>query len=185
MIRAQREAAAEHLSVCAYAPLPCCDHSEDKNHVNTYTSAHNPPRTHLVAHEVDGVVNVAVLQQEVGVDRPGDYPGLEAAEPLEPRVSRGDGPHGHGVEEVHVLGGRLLSALKRHRSMYVCMHMTRSERQKTNKQKTRKRKKARKRSINKQVQGAAARKKMQTFRYVSFRYVSIWEHSIVPALYVV
>lgn len=64
--------------------------------------------SHLVADEVDRVIGVAILEQEVGVDRPGDHPGLEAAQPLEPRVSRGDGPHGHGVEEVHVLGGRLL-----------------------------------------------------------------------------
>lgn len=64
--------------------------------------------SHLVADEVDRVVGVAVLQQEVGVDRPGDYSRLETAKPLELRVSGGHGPHGHGVEKVHVLGGRLL-----------------------------------------------------------------------------
>ena len=60
------------------------------------------------------MVSVAVFEQEVRVDRPRDYPGLEAAEPREPRVSRGDGPHGHGVEEVHVLGGRLLPSTRQH-----------------------------------------------------------------------
>ena len=63
---------------------------------------------HLVLDEVRGVVGVAVLEQEVLVDRSLHDPRLQPAEPLQRRIARGDGPHGDGVEEVHVLGGRLL-----------------------------------------------------------------------------
>lgn len=72
-----------------------------------------PTPTHLVTDEVHRVVGVSVLEQEVRVDRPCNHPGLKTAEPLEPRVARGKGPHGHSVEEVHVLGGRLLPRASR------------------------------------------------------------------------
>lgn len=74
-----------------------------RTHTHTHTQTPTHPHTHLVANEVDGVVRVAVLEQEVRVDRPRHHTCLEAAQPFEPRIARGDGPHGHGVEEIHVL----------------------------------------------------------------------------------
>lgn len=64
--------------------------------------------SNLVANEVNGVVGVAVLEQEVRVDRSGHDAGLQPAEASELGVARGHRPQGHGVEEVDILGRRLL-----------------------------------------------------------------------------
>lgn len=63
---------------------------------------------HLVLDEVSRVVRVAVLQQEVFVDRPGHHARLQPAESLNKRVARGDTPHGHGIVEVDILRRRFL-----------------------------------------------------------------------------
>lgn len=57
---------------------------------------------HLVTDVVGRVVGVVVLQQKVLVDRPRQDPRLQPAQSLQLGVPRGDGPHSHGVVEVHV-----------------------------------------------------------------------------------
>lgn len=57
---------------------------------------------HLVPRKVGWVVRVVVFDEEVLLDRSGQHSGLQSTQPLEPGVSRGDGPHSHGVKEVHV-----------------------------------------------------------------------------------
>lgn len=58
---------------------------------------------YLVLDEVRGVVGVAIFQQEILVDGPFRDPCLQPAQPLQRRVAGGNGPHGHGIEEVDVL----------------------------------------------------------------------------------
>lgn len=60
--------------------------------------------SYLVANEVNGVVGVAVLEQEIRVDRSGHDARLQPAEASELGVARGDRPQGHGIEEVDVFG---------------------------------------------------------------------------------
>lgn len=62
---------------------------------------------------------VIILEEEVPLDGLGQNVGLDPAQPLEPRVAHSNGPHGHGVIEVHVFGSRFLRTGHRHWSNLV------------------------------------------------------------------
>lgn len=64
--------------------------------------------TNLVFYKVGRVVGVAILQQEVFVDRPCNNACLQPSQSLQLSVSSGDAPHRHGVKEVHILRRRFL-----------------------------------------------------------------------------
>ena len=64
--------------------------------------------SHLIAHKVDGMVDVGVLEKKVRVDRARHDTCLEPSKAFQARVAGGDRPHRHGVEEVYVLRSGLL-----------------------------------------------------------------------------
>lgn len=54
------------------------------------------------------MIGVAVLEQEVLLNGSSNHARLQPAQPLEPGVARGDCPHGHRVEKVHIFRRGLL-----------------------------------------------------------------------------
>lgn len=51
---------------------------------------------------------VVALHQEVALNGPRHHGRLQSAQSFQLGVARGDGPHRHGVVEIHVLGCRFL-----------------------------------------------------------------------------